>query len=178
MNTPPAGRSSLRGDLRAGLVEWHLRVASGRSCRRSMTSFDPRGGDRGAALCGVREGLLPSFGRRPFRSRDECRLETRRGGRCPSPFYDPRSQVVAREGSRGSIGRSVGDLDEVRGLRSHHAVFLSTLCFSRVRAADIDTGYRRHLDELVPDAEPAMPIWRGSAAVALASAMNENRSSI
>jgi 3-methylcrotonyl-CoA carboxylase alpha subunit len=62
-------------------------------------------------------------------------------------------------------------LDEVEvwPVRTNAGFLFNALLQPEFGAAEIDTGFiERHLDELVPDAEPDDAIWRGAAAVALA----------
>jgi 3-methylcrotonyl-CoA carboxylase alpha subunit len=62
-------------------------------------------------------------------------------------------------------------LDEVEvwPVRTNAGFLFNALLQPEFGAAEIDTGFiERHLEELVPDAEPDEAIWRGAAVVALA----------
>jgi 3-methylcrotonyl-CoA carboxylase alpha subunit len=64
-------------------------------------------------------------------------------------------------------------LDEVEvwPVRTNAGFLFNAVLQPEFGSAEIDTGFiEKHLDELVPEAEPDEEIWRGAAAVALAIA--------
>jgi 3-methylcrotonyl-CoA carboxylase alpha subunit len=121
------------------------------------------------------KGFLPSVGSLDhFDLGEEGRIETGvEEGDAISPFYDPMiAKLIARGDDRAeAIGELAAILDEVEvwPVRTNAGFLFNALLQPEFGAAEIDTGFiGRHLDELVPDAEPDDAIWRAAAAVALA----------
>ena len=159
------------------LVEWQLRVASGEKLPKSQEELSISGWAIEARLYAEdpAKGFLPSVGPLDhFDLGDEGRIETGvEEGDAISPFYDPMiAKLIARGDDRAeAIGELAAILDEVEvwPVRTNAGFLFNALLQPEFGAAEIDTGFiERHLDELVPDAEPDDAIWRGAAAVALA----------
>ncbi len=159
------------------LVEWQLRVASGEKLPKKQDELSITGHAMEARLYAEdpSKGFLPSVGKLDhFDLGDEGRIETGvEEGDAISTFYDPMiaKLVGAGETRAEAIGQLASILDEVEIWPVHtNAGFL----FNAVLQPDfgkgkIDTGFiERHLDELLPPAEPDDAIWRGAAVVALA----------
>jgi 3-methylcrotonyl-CoA carboxylase alpha subunit len=159
------------------LVEWQLRVASGEPLPKSQDELSISGWAIEARLYAEdpAKGFLPSVGSLDhFDLGEEGRIETGvEEGDAISPFYDPMiAKLIARGDDRAeAIGELAAILDEVEvwPVRTNAGFLFNALLQPEFGAAEIDTGFiERHLDELVPDAEPDDAIWRGAAAVALA----------
>ena len=159
------------------LVEWQLRVASGEKLPKSQEELSISGWAIEARLYAEdpAKGFLPSVGSLDhFDLGEEGRIETGvEEGDAISPFYDPMiAKLIARGDDRAeAIGELAAILDEVEvwPVRTNAGFLFNALLQPEFGAAEIDTGFiERHLDELVPDAEPDDAIWRGAAAVALA----------
>ena len=164
------------------LVEWQLRVASGEKLPKTQDELSINGWAIEARLYAEdpAKGFLPSVGPLDhFDLGEDGRIETGvEEGDAISPYYDPMiAKLVARGDDRAeAIGELAAILDEVEVWPVHtNAGFLfNALLQPEFGAAEIDTGFiERHLDELVPDAEPDDAIWRGAAAVALATGEDE-----
>jgi 3-methylcrotonyl-CoA carboxylase alpha subunit len=82
------------------------------------------------------------------------------------------AKLIARGDTRDeAIDELAAILDgvEVWQVRTNAAFLFNAVLQPQFGSAEIDTGFiERHLDELVPDAEPDDSIWRAAAAVALA----------
>lgn len=159
------------------LVEWQLRVASGEKLPKTQDELSINGWAIEARLYAEdpAKGFLPSVGSLDhFDLGDEGRIETGvEEGDAISPFYDPMiAKLVARGDDRAeAIAELAAILDEVEvwPVRTNAGFLFNALLQPEFGAAEIDTGFiGRHLDELVPDAEPDDAIWRAAAAVALA----------
>jgi len=159
------------------LVEWQLRVASGEKLLKTQDELSISGWAIEARLYAEdpAKGFLPSVGKLDhFDLGHEGRIETGvEEGDAISPFYDPMiAKLVARADDRAeAIGELAAILDEVEvwPVRTNAGFLFNALLQPEFGAGEIDTGFiERHLDELVPDAEPDDAIWRGAAAVALA----------
>ena len=159
------------------LVEWQLRIASGEKLPKRQDELSITGHAVEARLYAEdpARGFLPSVGRLDhFDLGDEGRIETGvEEGDEISPFYDPMiAKLVGAGANRDeAIDQLAAMLDsvEVWPVRTNAGFLFNALLDDDFEAARIDTGFiARHLDELVPDAEPDEPIWRGAAAVALA----------
>ena len=159
------------------LVEWQLRVASGEKLPRKQDELSINGWAMEARLYAEDpgKGFLPSVGPLDhFDLGDEGRIETGvEEGDAISPFYDPMiAKLVARGDDRAeAIGELAAILDEIEvwPVRTNAGFLFNAVLQPEFGRAEIDTGFiERHLDELVPDAEPDDAIWRGAAAVALA----------
>jgi 3-methylcrotonyl-CoA carboxylase alpha subunit len=159
------------------LVEWQLLVASGEPLPKSQDELAINGWAIEARLYAEdpAKGFLPSVGPLDhFDLGEEGRIETGvEEGDAISPFYDPMiAKLVARGDDRAeAIGELASILDQVEiwPVRTNAGFLFNALLHPRFGAAEIDTGFiERHLDDLVPDAEPDEAIWRGAAVVALA----------
>jgi 3-methylcrotonyl-CoA carboxylase alpha subunit len=82
------------------------------------------------------------------------------------------AKLIARGDDRAeAIGELAAILDEVEvwPVRTNAGFLFNAILQPEFGRAEIDTGFiERHLDDLVPDAEPDDAIWRGAAAIALA----------
>jgi 3-methylcrotonyl-CoA carboxylase alpha subunit len=121
------------------------------------------------------KGFLPSVGPLDhFDLGDEGRIETGvEEGDVISPFYDPMiAKLVARGDSRQeAIGKLASILDEAEiwPVRTNAGLLFNAVLHPEFGTGEIDTGFmERHLDDLVPAAEPDEMIFRGAAVVALA----------
>jgi len=159
------------------LVEWQLRVASGEKLPKSQDELSINGWAIEARLYAEdpAKGFLPSVGPLDhFDLGDEGRIETGvEEGDAISPFYDPMiAKLVARGDDRAeAIGELASILDEVEvwPVRTNAGFLFNAVLQPEFGAAEIDTGFiERHLEDLVPDAEPDDAIWRGASAIALA----------
>jgi 3-methylcrotonyl-CoA carboxylase alpha subunit len=159
------------------LVEWQLRIASGEKLPKTQDELSINGWAIEARLYAEdpAKGFLPSVGPLDhFDLGDEGRIETGvQEGDAISPFYDPMiAKLVARGEDRDeAIGELAAILDEVEvwPVRTNAGFLFNALLQPEFGAGDIDTGFiERHLEDLVPDAEPDDAIWRGAAVVALA----------
>jgi 3-methylcrotonyl-CoA carboxylase alpha subunit len=159
------------------LVEWQLRVASGEPLPKKQDELAITGHAVEARLYAEdpAKGFLPSVGRlEHFDLGDEGRVETGvEEGDAISPFYDPMiAKLIGRGDTRdNAIDELAAMLDvvEVWPVRTNAGFLLNAVLYPDFVAARIDTGFiERHLDELLPDAEPDAAVWRGAAAVALA----------
>jgi 3-methylcrotonyl-CoA carboxylase alpha subunit len=167
------------------LVEWQLRVASGEKLPKSQYELSINGWAIEARLYAEdpAKSFLPSVGSLDhFDLGDEGRIETGvEEGDAISPFYDPMiAKLVARGDDRAeAIAELAAILDEVEvwPVRTNAGFLFNALLQPEFGAADIDTGFiERHLEDLVPDAEPDDAIRRGAAAIALA--IDEEKESI
>ena len=165
------------------LVEWQLRVASGEKLPRKQDELSIDGWAIEARLYAEdpAKGFLPSVGSLDhFDLGGEGRIETGvEEGDAISSYYDPMiAKLVTRgEDREEAIGELAATLDEVEvwPVRTNAGFLFNALLQPQFGAADIDTGFiERHLDELVPDAEPDDAIWRGAAVVALAQDENDD----
>jgi 3-methylcrotonyl-CoA carboxylase alpha subunit len=164
------------------LVEWQLRVASGEELPKSQDELSINGWAIEARLYAEdpAKGFLPSVGPLDhFDLGDEGRVETGvEEGDAISPFYDPMiAKLVARGGSREeAIGELASILDEAEiwPVRTNAGFLFNAVLHPEFGSGEIDTGFiERHLDELVPAAEPDEMIFRGAAVVALAMDQDE-----
>ncbi|HEU4809118.1 MAG TPA: biotin carboxylase N-terminal domain-containing protein, partial [Sphingomicrobium sp.] len=145
------------------LVEWQLRVASGEKLPKKQDELSITGHAIEARLYAEdpAKGFLPSVGKLDhFDLGDDGRIETGvEEGDAISPFYDPMiAKLVAHGDDRdGAIGELAAILDEVEvwPVRTNAGFLFNALLQPEFGAGKIDTGFiDRHLDELVPDAEP------------------------
>ena len=159
------------------LVEWQLRVASGEKLPKTQDELSINGWAIEARLYAEdpAKGFLPSVGPLDhFDLGEDGRIETGvEEGDAISPFYDPMiAKLVAHGDDRGeAISALAGLLDEteVWPVRTNAGFLFNAVLHPAFGSGDIDTGFiERHLDELVPDAEPDELILRGAAVVALA----------
>ena len=159
------------------LVEWQLRVASGERLPKRQEELSINGWAIEARLYAEdpAKGFLPSVGPLDhFDLGEEGRVETGvEEGDAISPFYDPMiAKLVARGDDRDeAIGELAAILDEVEvwPVRTNAGFLFNALLQPEFGGGKVDTGFiERHIDELVPDAEPDEAIWRGAAVVALA----------
>ena len=164
------------------LVEWQLRVASGEPLPKSQDELSIHGHAIEARLYAEdpAKGFLPSIGKLDhFDLGDEGRIETGvEEGDHISPFYDPMiAKLIGagadREGAVGEVAAMLAHV-EVWPVRTNAGFLFNAVLHPDFDAGRIDTGFiERNLAELVPDTEPSEDIWRGAAAVALASREEE-----
>src|SRR5215217_5045978 len=166
------------------LVEWQLRVASGEPLPLSQDQIALTGHAVEARLYAENPatGFLPSTGRlEHFDLGTEGRIETGvEEGDAISPFYDPMiAKLIAAGDSRDeAIEELAAMLDEVEvwPVRTNAGFLFNAVLQPEFGRGEIDTGFiERHLDDLVPDADPDDAIWRGAVAVALAVDEDEER---
>ena len=164
------------------LVEWQLRVASGEKLPKRQDELSINGHAIEARLYAedAAKGFLPSVGRlEHFDLGEDGRVETGvEEGDAISPFYDPMiAKLIARGENRDeALGELASILDnvEVWPVRTNAAFLFNALTQPEFEQADIDTGFiERHLDTLVPTAEPDESVWRAAAAVAILAAEEE-----
>ena len=165
------------------LVEWQLLVASGEPLPKSQAELKISGNAIEARLYAEdpQRGFLPSVGRlEHFDLGDEGRIETGvEEEDSISPFYDPMiAKLIGTGETRDeAIGELAGMLDnvEVWPVRTNAGFLFNAVLHPDFEEARIDTGFiERNLSELLPDAEPDEPVWRGAAAVALARSEDES----
>jgi 3-methylcrotonyl-CoA carboxylase alpha subunit len=164
------------------LVEWQLRVASGEPLPKRQDELSITGHAIEARLYAEDpgKGFLPSVGKlEHFDLGEDGRIETGvEEGDAISPFYDPMiAKVIAHAGARDdAVAELAAVLDEaeVWPVRTNAGFLFNALLHRDFGSANLDTGFiGRHLDELVPAAEPDDLIWRGAAVVALAADEDE-----
>jgi len=161
------------------LVEWQLRVASGEKLPLKQGELFIDGHAIEARLYAEdpARGFLPSVGRlEHFDLGEDGRIETGvEEGDAISPFYDPMiAKLIAVGDDRDeAIDELAAILDgvEVWPVRTNAAFLVNALLEPDFINANLDTGFiERHLDELVPDAEPDDDIRRAAATVAILAA--------
>ena len=159
------------------LVEWQLRVASGEPLPTSQDELSITGHAIEARLYAEdpAKGFLPSVGKlEHFDLGDQGRIETGvEEGDSISPFYDPMiAKIIASGDNRDEAIdelASILDETEVWPVRTNAGFLFNAVLQPEFGNGDIDTGFiERHMDELVPAAEPDEMILRGAAVVALA----------
>jgi 3-methylcrotonyl-CoA carboxylase alpha subunit len=159
------------------LVEWQLRVASGEPLPKTQDELVISGHAIEARLYAEdpAKGFLPSVGKlEHFDLGEEGRIETGvEEGDQISTFYDPMiAKLIGRgEDREEAIGELASMLDEVEvwPVQTNAGFLFNAVLHPEFGAGEIDTGFiERNLDDLLTDPEPAEPIWRGAAAVALA----------
>jgi 3-methylcrotonyl-CoA carboxylase alpha subunit len=156
------------------LVEWQLRVASGEKLPLAQEQLAIRGHAVEARLYAEdpATGFLPSTGRLDhfvIESRD-ARVDTgvEEGDRI-SPFYDPMiAKLIVHAGDRGEALAGLArvlDGIEVWPVRTNAGFLAEAVSHPEFMAGSVDTGFiPRHIDSLVPPAEPDESIWRLAAA--------------
>ena len=151
------------------LVEWQLRVASGEKLPKTQDELTINGHAIEARLYAEdpAKGFLPSVGKLDhFDLGDEGRIETGvEEGDAISPFYDPMiAKLIAWGEDRDAVIdglASMLDKVEVWPVRTNAAFLFNALVEPDFGDARIDTGFiEKHLDELVPDPEPAEDVRR------------------
>jgi len=161
------------------LVEWQLRVASGEPLPLKQEELFIDGHAIEARLYAEdpAKGFLPSVGRLDhFDLGEDGRIETGvEEGDAISPFYDPMiAKLIATGDDRDeAIDELAAILDgvEVWPVRTNAAFLVNALLEPDFIEANIDTGFiEKHLDELVPDAQPDESVRRSAAAVAILAA--------
>jgi len=161
------------------LVEWQLRVASGEKLPLKQGELFIDGHAIEARLYAEdpARGFLPSVGRlEHFDLGEDGRIETGvEEGDAISPYYDPMiAKLIAVGDDRDeAIDELAAILDgvEVWPVRTNAAFLVNALLEPDFINANLDTGFiERHLDELVPDAEPDDDIRRAAATVAILAA--------
>ena len=164
------------------LVEWQLRVASGEKLPKKQDELTITGHAIEARVYAEdpSRGFLPSVGRLDhFNLGEHGRIETGvEEGDAISPFYDPMiAKLIARGDNREeAIGMLAAILDEaeVWPVKTNAGFLFNTVLHADFGSGRIDTGFiEKHLDELLPEAEPDDVIWRGAASVATALAEDE-----
>ncbi len=161
------------------LVEWQLRVASGEPLPLKQDELFIDGHAIEARLYAEdpAKGFLPSVGGlEHFDLGEDGRIETGvEEGDVISPFYDPMiAKLIAVGDDRDeAIDELAAILDgvEVWPVRTNAAFLVNALLEPDFIEANIDTSFiEKHLDELVPAAEPDESIRRSAAAVAILAA--------
>ncbi len=162
------------------LVEWQLRVASGEPLPLSQDELSITGHAIEARLYAEdpAKGFLPSTGRLDhFDLGEDSDIRVDTGveeGDAISPFYDPMvAKVIAWAEDRTeaivTLSAALAEA-EVWPVRTNAGFLVNALDHPDFIAADLSTGFiGKHLDELVPDAEPDDEIWNGAAAIAVLS---------
>jgi 3-methylcrotonyl-CoA carboxylase alpha subunit len=156
------------------LVEWQLRVASGEPLPKRQEELAIRGHAVEARLYAEdpTTGFLPSTGRLDhFQLEEEgVRIDTgvEEGDRI-SPFYDPMiAKLIVHADRRGEALAwlaQVLDGVEIWPVKTNAAFLAEAVSHPEFIAGQVDTGFiPRHLDTLVPAAEPDDGIWRLAAA--------------
>jgi 3-methylcrotonyl-CoA carboxylase alpha subunit len=156
------------------LVEWQLRVASGERLPRRQEELSINGWAVEARLYAEdpATGFLPSIGRLDhFQFDDEgVRIDTgvEEGDRI-SPFYDPMiAKLIVHADGRGAALAGLArvlDRAEVWPVKTNAAFLAEAVSHPQFIAGQVDTGFiPRHIDTLVPAAEPDEGIWRLAAA--------------
>ncbi|HEX8624587.1 MAG TPA: biotin carboxylase N-terminal domain-containing protein [Allosphingosinicella sp.] len=164
------------------LVEWQLRVASGEPLPLGQDELAIRGHAVEARLYAEdpSTGFLPSTGRLDhFVIDDAVRVDTGvdEGDRI-SPHYDPMiAKIIAHADDRGQalmdLARVLDDI-EIWPVRTNAAFLAEAVCHPEFIAGSVDTGFiPRHIDSLVPPAEPDDSIWRLAAAAMASSEFGE-----
>jgi 3-methylcrotonyl-CoA carboxylase alpha subunit len=158
------------------LVEWQLRVASGEKLPKAQDDLTINGHAIEARLYAEdpAKGFLPSVGKLDhFDLGEEGRIETGvEEGDAISPFYDPMiAKLIAIGETRDeAIDELAAMLDgvEVWPVRTNAAFLFNALVEPDFGDQDIDTGFiEKHLEELVPSAEPSPQIRRAAATIAI-----------
>jgi len=161
------------------LVEWQLRVASGEPLPKRQDELSINGWAMEARLYAEdpARGFLPSVGRLDhFDLGEDGRIETGvEEGDSISPFYDPMiAKLVASGKDRDeAIDELAAILDhvEVWPVRTNAGFLFNALLEPDFVNATIDTGFiEKHIDDLVPDAQPDQAIRRAAASVAILAA--------
>jgi 3-methylcrotonyl-CoA carboxylase alpha subunit len=157
------------------LVEWQLRVASGKKLPKKQDELSITGHAMEARLYAEdpAKGFLPSVGKLDhFDLGGEGRIETGvEEGDSISSFYDPMiaKLIASAESREDAIDELAAILDtvEVWPVRTNAGFLFNALTSDDFCSGDINTGFiEQHLDELVPPGEPDEDIWQGAAAVA------------
>jgi 3-methylcrotonyl-CoA carboxylase alpha subunit len=164
------------------LVEWQLRVASGEPLPKRQEELSIRGHAVEARLYAEdpSTGFLPSTGRLDHFVLDETvRIDTgvEEGDRI-SPHYDPMiAKIIVHAEARGKalaeLARVLDDV-EIWPVRTNAAFLAEAVCHDEFVAGSVDTGFiPRHIDSLVPPAEPDDAIWRLAAAAMAGTEFSE-----
>jgi 3-methylcrotonyl-CoA carboxylase alpha subunit len=157
------------------LVEWQLRVASGEKLPKSQDAIAMTGHAIEARLYAEdpAKGFLPSVGRLDhFDLGDDGRTDTGvEEGDKISPFYDPMiAKLIAHGDTRGeAIDALAAMLDsvEVWPVRTNAGFLFNAVTSADFGKARLDTNFiERHLDALVPPAQPDEAAWQGAATIA------------
>jgi len=161
------------------LVEWQLRVASGDKLPKKQSELSIQGHAIEARLYAEdpAKGFLPSVGKlEHFDLGEDGRIETGvEEGDAISPFYDPMiAKLVAfgetRDEAIDELASMLGET-EVWPVKTNAGFLFRAVTQPEFGEAEIDTGFiERHLDALVPNAEPDPAIERAAAAVAILAA--------
>src|SRR5688572_10420700 len=154
------------------LVEWQLRVASGEILPKSQDELGIDGWAIEARLYAEDplNEFLPSTGRlQRFKLPRNLRIDTgvAVGGRV-TPFYDPMiAKVIAHARSRD---RAISKLKtgpkfaDVWPAKTNSVIRFRAIAQPEVEEGDVDTGFiPRHLDSLLPLAEPSREVLRSAA---------------
>jgi 3-methylcrotonyl-CoA carboxylase alpha subunit len=161
------------------LVEWQLRVASGGKLPKKQGELGIHGHAIEARLYAEdpAKGFLPSVGKlEHFDLGGDGRIETGvEEGDAISPFYDPMiAKLVAfgetRDEAIEELAAMLGEA-EVWPVKTNAGFLFRAVTQPEFGEAKIDTGFiERHLDALVPNAEPDPATERAAAAVAILAA--------
>ena len=158
------------------LVEWQLRVASGEPLPLAQGEIPLNGWAMEARLYAENPatGFLPSTGPLDrFVLPEGVRIETgvEQGGAI-SPFYDPMiAKLVAHAPTREAAAARLAEACravQVWPVRTNAGFLARCLSDPDFVAGHIDTGFiERHLDRLLPPAEPPEAVIRAAAAARL-----------
>ena len=166
------------------LVEWQLRVASGEALPKKQGELSIDGWAIEARLYAEdpATGFLPSTGRLDhFQLEDgQARIDTGvEEGDVISPHYDPMIAKIIVHGedrAAAAVGLA-GVLDEIEvwPVKTNAAFLAEAVTHKEFWSGDVDTGFiPRHIDMLVPPAEPDDGIWQLAAAAMAGTARNED----
>ena len=162
------------------LVEWQLRVASGEPLPAGQDELVMTGHAIEARLYAEdpSTGFLPSTGRLDHfllddesrHSRGDVRIDTgvEEGDRI-SPHYDPMiAKIIVHSDRRENALAELSDLldgIEVWPVKTNAAFLAEAVIHPEFSEGAVDTGFiPRHIDDLVPPAEPDEGVWRLAAA--------------
>jgi len=164
------------------LVEWQLRVASGKKLPKKQDELSINGHAIEARLYAEdpTKGFLPSVGRLDhFDLGSDGRIESGvEEGDAISPFYDPMIAKLIYRGKerKGAINGLADMLDavEVWPVKTNAGFLVNALTSPEFWRGDIDTGFiPEHLDSLIPSEESGPHILRAAASIAILAAEEE-----
>ncbi len=158
------------------LVEWQLRVAAGETLPLAQDEIHMTGWAMEARLYAETpaNGFLPATGRIDhLRLPDTVRIDSGVEAGCAiGPDYDPMiAKLVAHAPTREAAATRLATACravEIAPLRCNAAFLARAAADSDFVAGEIDTGFiARHLDRLLPSAEPTETVIRAAAAAIL-----------